>query len=145
MDLPKRLVNSAVEILRGQLYLLFFAHLHKRVRRYVSAPFFDLVWRFHELAFGNFAELADLQAVWRDARLSLRSPIGGTVTSPDRRDIFSFRGKTGGGRHGHQRSERRFRRDAVLDEVLEGAEDEGFDDESIDQEAAAWEDGEDDV
>jgi len=29
----------------------------------------------------------------------------------------------------------------VLDEVLEGAEDEGFDDESIDQETANWEDG----
>jgi hypothetical protein len=142
MDLPKRLVNSAVEILRGQLYLLFFAHLPKRVRRYVAAPFFDLVWRVHELAFGRMEEIADLSQVWLSAREAFGGPIGGTVDSPDRRDIFSFRGKTGGGRHGHQgRSNRRFGRDAVLDEVLEGADDEGFDDATIDQEAAAWEDG----
>ena len=142
MDLPKRLVNSAVEILRGQLYLLFFAHQNKRVRRYVSAPFFDLVWRVNQLAFGDLPELAEINEVWLSARKSLGSPIGGTVDSPDRRDIFSFRGKTGGGRHGHTgRRDRRFARDAVLDEVLEGAEDEGFDDESIDQETATWEDG----
>jgi poly(A) polymerase len=148
MDLPKRLVNSAVEILRGQLYILFFAHLHKRVRRYVSAPFFDLVWRVNQLAFGSMPELADVNDVWLSAREALGTPIGGTVDSPDRRDIFSFRGKTGGGRHGqggghgqNGRRERRFSRDAVLDEVLEGADDEGFDDASIDQETATWEDG----
>jgi poly(A) polymerase len=142
MDLPKRLINSAVEILRGQLYLLFFAHIPKRVRRYASAPFFDLVWQVHILAFGRMSELAELQAAWLHARESLPHPIGGTVDSPDRRDIFSFRGKTGGGRHGHQgRNERRFERDAVMDEVLEGGDDEGFDDDTIDQEAATWEDG----
>ncbi len=144
MDLPKRLVNSAVEIMRGQLYLLFFAHLGKRVRRYVSAPFFDLVWRVHELAFGHMDELAELRATWLDARKALRTPIGGTVDSPDRRDIFSFRGKTGGGRHSQGRRERRHSRDAVLDEVLEGADDEGFDDATIDQEAKQWEEGDDD-
>ncbi len=142
MDLPKRLVNSAVEILRGQLYLLFFAHMPKRVRRYVMAPFFDLVWRVHELAFSRMPELADISATWLDARQACGSAIGGTVNAPDRRDIFSFRGKTGGGRHGQQgRRERRISRDAVLDEVLEGADDEGFDDDTIDQEAATWEDG----
>jgi poly(A) polymerase len=99
MDLPKRLINSAQELLRGQLYLLFFAHLPKRVRRYVTAPFFDLVWRLHLLAFGGVPELKELQDTWRDARKALRTPIGGCVDSPDRRDIFSFRGKTGGGRH----------------------------------------------
>jgi len=35
--------------------MLFFAHLGKRVRRYVSAPFFDLVWRVHECVFGVLA------------------------------------------------------------------------------------------
>jgi poly(A) polymerase len=145
MDLPKRLVNSAVEIMRGQLYLLFFAHLGKRVKRYVSAPFFDLVWRVHELAFGRMAELDELRDTWLTARRSLRTPIGGTVDSPDRRDIFSFRGKTGGGRHSQGRRERRHSRDAVLDEVLEGADDEGFDDATIDQEAKEWEEGDEDA
>lgn len=144
MDLPKRLVNSAVEIMRGQLYLLFFAHLSKRVKRYVSAPFFDLVWCVHELAFGKMAELEDLRETWLSARKALRTPIGGTVDTPDRRDIFSFRGKTGGGRHSQGRRERRHSRDAVLDEVLEGADDEGFDDATIDQEAKEWEEGDDD-
>ena len=41
------------------------------------------------------------------AREALRTPIGGTVDTPDRRDIFSFRGKTGGGRHSQGRRERR--------------------------------------
>lgn len=141
MDLPKRLVNSAVEIMRGQLYLLFFAHLSKRVKRYVSAPFFDLVWCVHELAFGKMAELEDLRETWLSARKALRTPIGGTVDTPDRRDIFSFRGKTGGGRHSQGRRDRRHSRDAVLDEVLEGADDEGFDDATIDQEAKQWEEG----
>ena len=99
MDLPKRLVNSAQELLRGQLYLLFFAHLPKRVRRYVTAPFFDRVWQLHLLAFGGIEDLKDLQSAWMEARRSLRTPIGGTVDAPDRRDIFSFRGQNGGGRH----------------------------------------------
>jgi poly(A) polymerase len=103
MDLPKRLVNSAQELLRGQLYLLFFAHLPKRMRRYVTAPFFDRVWQLHLLAFGGIPDLAELQQGWREARAALRTPLGGTVDGPDRRDIFSFRGKTGGGRHGSGR------------------------------------------
>ncbi len=145
MDLPKRLVNSAVEIMRGQLYLLFFAHLGKRVRRYVSAPFFDLVWRVHELAFGHMDELAEMRDAWISAREALRTPLGGTVDTPDKRDIFSFRGKTGGGRHSQGRRDRRHSRDAVLDEVLEGADDEGFDDDTIDQEAKQWEEGDEEA
>jgi len=144
MDLPKRLVNSAVEIMRGQLYLLFFAHLNKRVKRYVSAPFFDLVWCVHELAFGRMPELDEMREAWMTARRTLRTPIGGTVDTPDKRDIFSFRGKTGGGRHAQGRRDRRHSRDAVLDEVLEGADDEGFDDETIDKEAKQWEEGDED-
>jgi poly(A) polymerase len=104
MDLPKRLINAVVELLRGQLYLLFFHHLHKRVRRFVESPWFDPTWHVHQLAFGRMPELEAVQAVWAGARAHLRRPVSGTVPAPDRRDVFSFRGKTGGGRHeGRQR------------------------------------------
>jgi poly(A) polymerase len=104
MDLPKRMINSVVEMLRGQLYLLFYPHLHKRVRRFVESPWFDPTWRVHLLAFRDLPELAEIQAVWHEARAALRQPVGGTVGGPDKRDVFSFRGKTGGGRHqGHHR------------------------------------------
>lgn len=104
MDLPKRMINSVVEMLRGQLYVLFYSHLHKRVRRFIDSPWFDPTWRVHQLAFRGMPELAEIQAVWEDARERVPRPIGGTVQSPDRRDVFSFRGKTGGGRHqGHGR------------------------------------------
>ena len=99
MDLPKKLMNSVIDNLRGQLYLLFFHHLTKRIRRFVDSPFFDPVWQVHLLAFGGVEDLAGVQAIWREARASIRKPLGGTVGSPDRRDIFSFRGRTGGGRH----------------------------------------------
>ena len=98
MDLPRRLTAAAVDLLRGQLYLLFFHHRPKRVKRFVTYPNFDLVWRVHELAFGGMAELRDLQEIWYTERERLRTPIGGVIDVPDRRDIFSFRGKTGGGR-----------------------------------------------
>jgi poly(A) polymerase len=99
MDLPKRLTNGIVEMLRGQLYLLAFAHLPGRVRRFVDSPWFDPVWRVHELAFGHTDALKDLRTTWLEARNQVRRPIGGLVDGPDRRDIFSFRGKTGGGRY----------------------------------------------
>lgn len=99
MDLPKRLINTAVELLRGQLYLLFFAHKEQRVRRFVESPWFDPTWRLHLLAFGAIPELAELRNTWLTFRKRLGKPIGGTVPSPDRRDIFSFRGRTGGGRN----------------------------------------------
>ncbi len=108
MDLPKRLINSVVEMLRGQLYLLFFHHMQKRVHRFVESEWFDPVWQVHQLAFGRIPELAGVRDVWLQARKALRRPIGGHVESPDRRDIFSFRGKTGGGRHsGGGRPDRR--------------------------------------
>jgi poly(A) polymerase len=100
MDLPKRLVNNVAELLRGQLYLLFFHHLSKRVRRFVESDWFDAAWRVHELAYGGVAELVAVQEVWLKARQALRRPMGGIVGGPDRRDIFSFRGRTGGGRLG---------------------------------------------
>jgi poly(A) polymerase len=103
MDLPKRLMGTAIELLRGQLYLLFFHHMQKRVRRFVESDWFDPVWRVHELAFGHLADLGEVRDIWLQARKALRRPIGGVVDAPDRRDIFSFRGKTGGGRHPHGR------------------------------------------
>lgn len=99
MDLPKRLINTAVELLRGQLYLLFFTHRENRVSRFVESPWFDPTWRLHLLAFGAIPELAPLRTTWLAYRKRINRPLGGTVTSPDRRDIFSFRGRTGGGRH----------------------------------------------
>jgi poly(A) polymerase len=99
MDLPKRLINTAVELLRGQLYLLFFAHRENRVSRFVESPWFDPTWRLHLLSFGGIEDLAPLRATWLAYRKRISRPIGGTVSSPDRRDIFSFRGRTGGGRH----------------------------------------------
>jgi len=99
MDLPKRLINTAVELLRGQLYLLFFAHKEQRVARFVESLWFAPTWRLHLLAFGGIPELAPLRSTWLAFRRRISTPIGGTVNSPDRRDIFSFRGRTGGGRH----------------------------------------------
>jgi poly(A) polymerase len=98
MDLPKRLINSIVDLLRAQLYLLFFHHQPKRVRRLIEHPVFDQAWRVHELAFGGITELDGVRELWLAARRTLRRPLGGLVETPDRRDIFSFRGKTGGGR-----------------------------------------------
>jgi poly(A) polymerase len=100
MDLPKKLMNSVIDNLRGQLYLLFFHHVPKRVRRFVDTPYFDPVWQVHLLAFGQVPDLASVQEIWREARHAVRRPLGGTVAGPDKRDIFSFRGRTGGGRHG---------------------------------------------
>lgn len=102
MDLPKRLMNAVIDNLRGQLYLLYFAHVPKRVRRFTESEFFDAVWQVHRLAFGDMPELADVQETWHTARSQVRRPMGGTVGGVDRRDIFSFRGRTGGGRHSHQ-------------------------------------------
>ncbi len=99
MDLPKRLINTAVELLRGQLYLLFFAHKENRVVRFVDSPWFDPTWRLHLLAFGGIEELAPLRTTWLAYRKRNSKPIGGSIPVPDRRDIFSFRGRTGGGRN----------------------------------------------
>ncbi len=98
MDLPKKLMNSVIDNLRGQLYLLFFHHQSKRVRRFVETPWFDPAWQVHLLAFGGIDELAPVQEIWSEARKSLHKPLGGTAGSADKRDIFSFRGRSGGGR-----------------------------------------------
>jgi poly(A) polymerase len=57
MDLPRRLAAAAVDIIRGQYYLLFHHHRPKRVQRFVQYANFDLVWRVHELAFDGIPEL----------------------------------------------------------------------------------------
>jgi poly(A) polymerase len=101
MDLPKKLMNSVIDNLRGQLYLLFFHHQSKRVRRFVETPWFDPAWQVHLLAFSAIDELAPVQAIWSEARKALAKPLGGTAGSPDKRDIFSFRGRSGGGRSEH--------------------------------------------
>ena len=101
MDLPKKLMNSVIDNLRGQLYLLFFHHQSKRVRRFVETPWFDPAWQVHLLAFSGIDELAPVQAIWSEARKALAKPLGGTAGGPDKRDIFSFRGRTGGGRSEH--------------------------------------------
>ena len=98
MDLPKKLMNSVIDNLRGQLYLLFFHHQAKRVRRFVETAWFDPAWQVHLLAFGGVPELATVQEVWATARKALHKPLGGTAGGPDKRDIFSFRGRSGGGR-----------------------------------------------
>jgi poly(A) polymerase len=153
MDLPKRLINSAQELLRGQLYLVFFGHLTKRMRRYCAAPWFDLVWRLHELAFGTVPELAEMQEAWLSARTSLGTPLGGTVHSPDRRDIFSFRGQTGGGRfapgegrqfhrehrHGDRGHPRHHDHHDVVEEIVEDDDAEVVDDQKLEAEVAEWE------
>lgn len=130
MDLPRKLINSVVELLRGQLYLLFFHHLHKRVRRFVESPWFDPTWHVHCLAFGRMPELEAVQDLWLAARRTLRRPIGGVVPSPDRRDVFSFRGRTGGGRHDGRNPPRHGRGEADADDapweedpLLAGADD----------------------
>jgi hypothetical protein len=56
------------------------------------------VWRLHDLAFGDMEELHALQEAWLLERERLPHAIDGWADSPDKRDIFSFRGKTGGGR-----------------------------------------------
>jgi poly(A) polymerase len=98
MDLPKRLVSSILVLLKGQLYLLYFPHRPKQVQRFVSSREFDWVWRLHDCAFGHIDALHSIQERWLLARERHGMPIGGWVDHPDRRDIFSFRGITGGGR-----------------------------------------------
>jgi len=100
MELPRRLMTAVATLLRGQLHLLFFAHRPANVQRFVRRPEFDWVWRLHELAFGHIRRLHGLQEVWLTAREAVGTPIVGFVDTPDRRDVFSFRGATGGGRRG---------------------------------------------
>lgn len=98
MDLPRRLVHVIVTLLRGQLYLLYHAGRHKSVTRFVQSREFDWVWRLHDLAFGHIEPLHHIQERWLAARESLPTALGGWSHVADLRDLYSFRGKDGGGR-----------------------------------------------
>jgi len=100
MDLPKKLTAAVVTLLRGQLYLLYYAGREKQMRRFVRSHEFDWIWRLHDLAFGEIEELHPLQEAWLLQRERLPEAIDGWADGPDKRDIFSFRGKSGGGRRG---------------------------------------------
>jgi poly(A) polymerase len=135
MELPKRLILSAMDLLRGQLHLLYFAHLPRRVERFVQSPSFDSIWRVHLLAFSQVPELQDLQQVWRDARQRLNRALGGVVASPDKRDIYSFRGRPGGDRLPNGRGVGRERRGADRHTEADG------DDWGMPADEADWDDG----
>ena len=98
MDLPKRLLASVTVLLKGQLYLLYNASRQKQAQRFVANREFDWIWRLHDLAFGHIEPLHLIQEHWLALRERLPTPIDGWVDTPDQRDIFSFRGITGGGR-----------------------------------------------
>ncbi len=99
MDLPKRMTAAMMSLLRGQLYLLYFPHRKKNVQRFVNNPDFDWIWSYHDLAFGEVTELHSIQEVWLRAAENRTSVQAGWLDSRDSRDVFSFRGKTGGGRY----------------------------------------------
>lgn len=99
MELPKRLTATVISLLRGLLYLLFFPHRRSNVNRYVESPEFDWVFRLADLAFGKVRAVQPILELWLTRREALGQELGGWVDRPDRRDIFSFRGRTGGGRH----------------------------------------------
>ncbi|TVR12321.1 MAG: polynucleotide adenylyltransferase PcnB [Planctomycetota bacterium] len=98
MDLPKRLVSSVIILLRGQLYMLYLANRPRQISKFVANREFDWIWRLHDLAFGHLPQLHIIQERWLSERERLPTPLGGWVDHPDQRDIFSFRGITGGGR-----------------------------------------------
>lgn len=98
MDLPKRLLASVTVLLKGQLYLLYHATRQKQAQRFVASSEFDWIWRLHDLAFSHIPQLHVIQERWLILRERLPTAIDGWVDSPDQRDIFSFRGITGGGR-----------------------------------------------
>ncbi|MHC5067126.1 MAG: polynucleotide adenylyltransferase PcnB [Planctomycetota bacterium] len=104
MDLPKRLSASITTLLRGQLYMLYFAARPKQMKRFVTSHEFDWIWRLHDIAFGHITALHPLQESWLATRERLPHAIDGWTDRPDRRDVFSFRGKTGGGRRDEQDS-----------------------------------------
>ena len=99
MDIPKRLLSAVLILLRGQLYMLYHPHRSRNVQRFVARTEFDWIWRLHELAFSGVKPLQPIQEVWLRARERLPQAIDAWTDTPDSRDIFSFRGKFGGGRN----------------------------------------------
>ena len=72
-----------------------------------------LRWRISRVRRMNAAE-------YKAARKRLGTPVGGTVGGPDKRDIFSFRGRTGGGRFPQGRDGRRGGRGGRQDDDEDG-------------------------
>ena len=98
MDIPKRMAAAILTLMKGQLYLIYFPHRKKSVFRFVNSPDYDWVWSFHEIAFAGLEALHGIQEAWIRAA-DQRKEVGvGFLTERDARDVFSFRGKTGGGR-----------------------------------------------
>ena len=99
MELPRRLSTSASGLLRGILYLFFYADDRRRRARFVHNDEFDWVWRLADCCWGDDETVQPVLEVWLATRESVgESFIDGWVSAPDRRDVFSFRGATGGGR-----------------------------------------------
>lgn len=98
MDLPKRMCTAIVSLLRGQIYLLLFYDRKKNIHRFIHNEDFDWVWSLHELAFGDIAELDPVREQWMHSIEQRDGALSGWLDSRDSRDVFSFRGKTGGGR-----------------------------------------------
>lgn len=98
MDIPKRMAAAMLSLMKGQLYIIYFPMRKKSVQRFINAQDYDWIWSFHELAFGGVEELHCIQEVWIHAADQRREVGVGFLTERDARDVFSFRGKTGGGR-----------------------------------------------
>ena len=78
---------------------------HQQCRKICPQSDIRLGIPLHDLAFGHLKALHPLQEHWLTQRENLGHELGGWADSPDQRDIFSFRGQTGGGRHdGHPAS-----------------------------------------
>ena len=98
MDIPKRMAAAILTLMKGQLYLIYFPHRKKSVFRFINNPDYDWVWSLHELAFGHVEALHGIQEAWIRAADQRREVGVGFLSERDARDVFSFRGKTGGGR-----------------------------------------------
>jgi poly(A) polymerase len=99
MELPRRLSTAAVGLLRGILYLFFYAGDRRRRGRFVHNEEFDWAWRLADCCWRNDVAVHAVLEVWLDTRERLGDTfVDGWVGKPDRRDVFSFRGATGGGR-----------------------------------------------
>ena len=98
MALPRRLISGVLSLLRGLYYLVFYGEQPRRIKRYVQNEEFDWVWRLADLAFEHEPAMQHLLERWLSAREADGSALGGWCDEPDGRDVFSFRGSTGGGR-----------------------------------------------
>ena len=101
MELPRRLSTAAAGLLRGIIYLFFYADDRRRRARFVHNEEFDWVWRLADCCWSGESAVQPVLEAWLNAREAAdgRGFVDGWVDQPDRRDVFSFRGSTGGGRN----------------------------------------------